>query len=231
MVEARRFVEQRKLHGQIHLEAPLVRAATGRYDSRFDRPPPWRGSCGDRLDHERVRSARGALYEPIDQPVPDLFREFVQEIRRHDSAACRGHRETCGVSLPRTSGEAKLAVRPRGLANRPRMAIDAGHRRSTSCHSPRCPCGSGAATDVEDRLRRRRVSPEGTHDERGGQVVKRGIEQRERRALATAVESVAHACSAPCHVRRGQRPKRPCYLGDPQISEVSCLERGEPRVE
>ena len=60
--------------------------------------------------------------------------------------------------------------------------------------------------------------------------MQRAVEERERRALARAVQrGAAREAIAPLHVGRRQRPQGARHLGRAQVRQVPRLEGAEPR--
>jgi hypothetical protein len=101
------------------------------------------------------------------------------------------------------------------------MAVDADDGAgATGQVRPRGSGSTGAAAQIHDRVRRRRRGAECRHHVGGGNEVERRVIERERRALAGAVETAGH-CMTPLDVCGRQGAKRPRHLSRAKIGEVS----------
>ena len=129
--------------------------------------------------------------------------------------------------------DAERAARPPRFVGGPRMPLDARTRGDRGAYSS---AHAAPATPVpQPRSATSPVAggpaaPRARTSARTTRKCERAIEERERGALARAVEGgAAREAIAPLDVGRRQRPQRAAHLGRTQVRQVTRLEGAEPR--
>ena len=131
--------------------------------------------------------------ESRQQPVTMLFRELVGRIRCEDRIAARGI-QGLSLQLPhhRASPHVEHAIGPVRLRDRPGVSVHPLDARTVCFQRQRRTGAARSAPEIDDPLN----SPgciDGARDLPDHEKVLRGVEERECRALAGAVERAA-AC-------------------------------------
>ena len=127
----------------------------------------------------------------------------------------------------RRAAGASSAPRPRPSRSCPRPRRSPAAAARAPRRRPRCRCRSRGRGSAAARLERERA-----HDLAHQQEVQRPVVERERRALAAALERLAERDPlAPLDVERRERLERAADLGEAELGEVARLERGVVRGE
>ena len=187
MIEARGFVERRNEWRQLERDRPFIGAAARRFHARARLIPPWGDAARDRLENKDPRAGLRALDQGLDKGVARALGQLVQHVCRHDSGIAARWMEAGDIADSSAAIELQLPVCRARLVDCPRMAVDAEEAwRSVAGKAPRGAGGSRAATEIDDRAGCARS--ERVDDMTCDQEMNRCVEQRERRALACAVE-------------------------------------------
>jgi len=141
---------------QLDSKPPLVCAPSNAFHDAAPVVPPARHKEGERLDDEHAVALRCAIDEALQQAVA---RFGVVQFVDGECGEYRAARHVAGshIAALRTRRKLKLAVRPRGLRQRPRMAVDCDYaRRRRERRCPGCSRSAGAAAEINQRRGRRR---------------------------------------------------------------------------
>ena len=160
MIESRGFIEQPHERRQVDRKSPFVRTSTHTRQAGRRGVPPWRDAARNRLDNKDSGAVSGRLEQRVDQRRARFVVQFVQHVGCEDRQPLSLRRQPRDIAPARAAIEAQRPVRPSRLINRPRMPIDASNLWCAAGRNrPRRTRGAGAASDVENRGRRRACAP------------------------------------------------------------------------
>ena len=169
------------------------------------------------------------LEKRVDQRRARFVLQFVQHVSRDDGRPLSRRRQPRGVALPRASPKPERPIRPPRLVHGPGVPIDPRDLdRSASRQRPRRARRAGAASDIENRGRRRHMRPQarGRRDPWSGNAAARST--RRTRPACPGVERPLHVVAPPGHVARRQRPQRARDFLHAQIRQMSRFQLGHP---
>jgi hypothetical protein len=216
---------------QLDADSPLVIAPSGGCECLPPAVPPRGHEPGDRLDNQDRTSSCPAVEQARQERVTTSVAELVHGERGKNRR--RRKPRDGDVDAACSSREAERTIGPDRLGQRPRMPIEPDDLRPAvrGCR-PRCPGGSGSASEIDQGGRRGRSPGQHANDLANQQVVKRAVEERKGGALAGAGEGPAwRQPVTPLDVRRGQRAERARDFRKREVREVPRLERADPPVE
>jgi len=134
-------------------------------------------------------AAAGAFDQKGQQRIARGGSELVDREGGENRGASFGKPERREIAAPHGSRHAEGAIRVRRLGDGPRVAIDGEDaRRRVEGACPRRARCSSAAAKIDERIHRTSCAGKLAGNVLDQQVMQRGIEERERRALARAVE-------------------------------------------
>jgi hypothetical protein len=232
VVESRCAIELGDDRRQLRAEPPLVCTASGCLKRLAPAVPPGRHRARKRLDDEHAIALRNPMEQAPKHQLAGLLRQLVQDERREKQRPLRRQRDRREVILPGARADDEVAVRARGLGQRPRVPIDADNvwTRGTGCR----PCGSrraGPTSEIDEHARAAARVRQGADDVAYEEVVEGSVKHRERRAFSRPRQRRTLCQLRPAlDVRRRERSQRTRHLGERQIREVARFERGHPLV-
>jgi hypothetical protein len=216
---------------QLDTDPPLVVAPSGGRESLAPAVPPGRHESGERLDNQDATAVGCTVEQARHDRVSSGGVELVHGERGKNRRRWQAGDGDIATAHPR--GEAEFTIGNGRLGQRPRIPIDPDDLRPlVARRRPGCPGGSRSAPEIDERGRWSRPPGQGPDDLPDQQIVKRAVEERERRALAGAVEGRAlREPVAALDVRRGQGAKGARDFPKGEIGEVPRLQRANPPVE